>query len=358
MSELSVVAVKIDTVFKHPNADKLDVLRIGNNTVCDQTCKFRPGDIVAHFPPDILIPPKIATQLGVAQYLKKAHYPGDFDATNCRVGAIRLRGIPSFGFVQKVDAEEGADLTERFHAVKYEPPAPAWYKTMKAYTGGPKCPPEFHQYTSIENYRNSKYKDAFETDTPIRCLEKIHGTNSRVAIIKGNYICGSHRCAVDEKDNNDHTCIYWNPLTDAMRALLQEVSCGGERNVIVFGEIYGSKVQFMDYGAYGHSGYAMFDISINGVYQPWETVKSLATKYGIATPPVVYEGPFNKELVEKLVDGQTLVCLPEVNRSEFKGREGIVITPLAEAFSPALGGRLILKAVSVDYLAARKSDCH
>jgi hypothetical protein len=35
---------------------------------------------------------------------------------------------------------------------------------------------------------------------------------------------------------------------------------------------------------------------------------------------------------------------------KFKGREGVVVTPVKEQFSPVLGDRLILKSVSVDYL--------
>jgi len=37
-------------------------------------------------------------------------------------------------------------------------------------------------------------------------------------------------------------------------------------------------------------------------------------------------------------------------KSKFKGREGIVITPLIETWSECLQGRAILKHVSADYL--------
>jgi hypothetical protein len=45
---------------------------------------------------------------------------------------------------------------------------------------------------------------------------------------------------------------------------------------------------------------------------------------------------------------------PDEIKCKFKGREGIVITPLEEQFSDSIGGRLILKAVSSDYYEAMK----
>lgn len=97
MSTLRIEAVTVDAVEPHPNADKLDVVTIGGYKVCDQKGKYNVGDTVGHFPPDILLPPYTAHRLGIANYLKDAIYPGDFKKSKCRVGAIRLRGVPSFG---------------------------------------------------------------------------------------------------------------------------------------------------------------------------------------------------------------------------------------------------------------------
>jgi len=72
--------------------------------------------------------------------------------------------------------------------------------------------------------------------------------------------------------------------------------------------------------------------------------------------PLLYTGPFYLNLIDQLVDGPTTVS--EEVKSSFKGREGIVITPLFEGYSDIMGGRLIAKAVSCDYLSVRKSDCH
>ncbi len=361
MSEVCVISATIDEILHHPNADRLDLAKIGEYTTAVVRDEFKTGDLVAFFPPDILIPERIALQLGVAKYLKSSIYPGEFRKTACRVAAARLRGVPSFGFCLRIkDVEPGVDLSERFHAVKYEPPEPAWWNQ----TGDNECEDNrFHHYTNIGNYRNPRYRGAFETGLPVRITEKIHGTNSRVALLGGDYMCGSHQCNkreyskdVDQIERN--RSLYWRPLTEDMKALLWYFAAEKGPNVIAFGEIYGAGVQFMSYGAPEKSGYRLFDISVNGEYVNWGELESACRRFGIPTVPLLYLGPFYPGLVDSLVDGPTTVVDPKTLKEKFTGREGIVMTPLQEQNSRVMGGRLIAKAVSVDYLACRKSDSH
>jgi hypothetical protein len=72
----------------------------------------------------------------------------------------------------------------------------------------------------------------------------------------------------------------------------------------------------------------------------------MCDKYSVPTVPLLYTGPFSLEGVERLTYGPT--TFPNV-KSSFKGREGVVVTPLQEQFSKHLGGRMILKSVSADY---------
>ena len=356
MSNVSILAVKIDAVSQHPHADRLDLVTIAGYTTVVARDDFKVGDIVVHFPPDILIPEGIATQLGVIKYLKSAIYPGDSKKTNCRVGAVRLRGAPSFGFVMRLKGITlGEDLTHRFNGVKYEPVEPKWWNQT-----GDASPdnPIFHLYTDIENYRNPRFRGAFKTGLPVRITEKIHGTNSRVALISGNYYAGSHKVNKKEFDTKSNRTLYWTPMTNDMQALLWYFAEHYGQNVIVFGEIYGSKIQFMSYGVTGQGGYRVFDISVNGQYINWGEVKAACDRFCIPTVPLLYTGPFYEGLVDRLVDGPTTVLDTRLLKEKFTGREGIVITPLHEDFSDILGGRLIMKAVSCDYLESRKSDSH
>ena len=59
--------------------------------------------------------------------------------------------------------------------------------------------------------------------------------------------------------------------------------------------------------------------------------------------PILYIGPYSKDVVEKFMNGQTVI------EGASHVREGVVIKPLIEEWNQKIG-RLILKAVSPDYL--------
>jgi RNA ligase (TIGR02306 family) len=244
-------------------------------------------------------------------------------------------------------------MTERFHGVKFEPAESAFYKNECCAKGDPR----FHTYTDIQNYR--KYSRAIPDGTAVRITEKIHGTNSRIGIIDGEFMCGSHNTVKKQLDKAGNISTYWSPLVNNLNlgGMLEELAEGGH-NVIAFGEIFGSKVQFLDYGVVGRDGYRLFDISVDGQYLDWKVIQWWTQKYGIPLVPLLYEGPLTPEIVNQYVDGPTTVVEPEKVHSQFKFREGCVITPLVEQYSPMIGGRMILKAVSVDYLEKRKTDSH
>jgi RNA ligase (TIGR02306 family) len=352
MSTVKIKAVTIEDIRPHPNADRLDVVLIGGYKVCVPKNKYSVGDVVAYFPPDILIPNKLATELGVATYLREARYPGEVGGkTKCRVGALRLRGVPSFGFILKTDSPIGTDLTDSFQGKKFEPTDPYWYR----YGVHAPSNPKFHKYTDIENWRNFRY--VMRDNTPVRITEKIHGTNSRIGLIDGKYLCGSHSANLKQKDRKSRESVYWRPLTTDLKNMLACIS-EGAKDVIVFGEIYGSSIQFMDYGIIGDTGYRVFDISVNGEYLPWNFIEYYCKRFCIPLVPLLYEGPYSEEIVTQLVDGNTKVVDEKYINCDFKGREGVVITPLNETYSAILDGRLILKAVSVDYLSVSTTDSH
>jgi len=76
----------------------------------------------------------------------------------------------------------------------------------------------------------------------------------------------------------------------------------------------------------------------------------VCAEFGVELVPVLYEGPFNRDLVKRFTYGPTTLAAPDKIRSSFKDREGCVITPQVEQFYAPTGGRLILKSVSADYL--------
>ncbi len=346
MSTTKITCERVNSVESHPNADKLDIIQVLGYKVVAGRGQFKVGDSAIYFPPDILIPETVADELGVKKYLKHAVYPGDLEKTQCRVAAARLRGTPSHGFVHGPVEESGvfgADLTGRFQGKKYEPPVRV---------GAGDALPElvsFHHYTSIENIQ--RYPDAIPIGEPCRYTEKLHGTNCRIGLVRdsnGDFIfaAGSHNVRRDQFCGEKQS-LYWEPLTEQLMHMLTNL-CDEKHNVIVFGEVFGPGVQDLDYGQPTRA-FRMFDITIDGVYQDWLEVMQLSDGYDIPVVPVLYEGPFDPTMVEDLTYGDTSIANKDQIRSKFKGREGIVVTPLREQFSPVLGGRMILKSVSADY---------
>jgi RNA ligase (TIGR02306 family) len=359
MSDTPFEVAVVKAVVPHPNADRLEIVKVLGTQFVTVKDKFQAEDLCVYFPPDMLISEDVAEKLGVANYLKHSVYPGDLQKSRCRIGAIRLRGTASFGFgitiaeaeeavTFPLSIEEGEDVTFYFGGAKYQP-------DEKFHSGdSQRQPGAFHIYTSIQHYY--RHEGAIPAGTPVRITEKIHGTNSRVGLVKDDgfeLMCGTHRQRKKYEDKEGRYSLYWNPLTDDMKDMLEFIS-RGEDDVIVFGEIYGNKIQQMDYACARGKGYRVFDITVNGEYLDWVDVRLYCSMFDIVTVPVLYEGPFAQNVLEMNVSGDTMLATPGEIKCKFKGREGVVITPLEEQFSDSMGGRLILKAVSSDYYEAMK----
>lgn len=380
MSETPFEVVKVKAVEPHPQADRLEVAKVLDTQFVTAKGDFVPGSLCVYFPPDMLIPEDVGEYLGIANYLKHSVYPGDLEKSRCRIGAIRLRGVASFGFGISLymllalahkaatrdgdlvyswnKCAEGTDVTEMFRGVKYQPP-------VRLGSGDSmRQPGVFHKYTDIQHYY--RYASAIPAGTPVRITEKIHGTNSRVGLVMDDgfeFMCGTHYRRVKPEDARGRASLYWTPLTENMKDMLEFISNTGKftspvnpetglipspANVIVFGEIYGNKVSSMDYATPRGKGYRVFDISVNGEYLDWADIGTYCDMFDIETVPLICACPFSPELVDRYIDGPTTLADPEKIKCKFKGREGIVITPLVERYSEQVG-RLILKAVSADY---------
>ncbi len=370
MSDTPFEVVAVKSVERHPNADRLEIVKVFNTQFVSQIGGFHAGDLCVYFPPDMLLPERWAEALGIANYLKHSVFPNDLLQSKCRISAIRLRGVASFGFgisplvISKAlvadwcvsgpsgspnrdgfdweNAAEGDDVTGYLGGVKYQPPE------LYSRRGGDSMRQAgaFHTYTNIQHAYNNA--SAFVVGTMVRITEKIHGTNSRVGLVTDNgpeFMCGTHHRRVKEASNG-RLSLYWTPLTQDMKDMLTFISRAND-DVIVFGEIYGRKIQKMDYGCTG--GYRVFDISVNGKYLDWQDVYTYCGLFGIETVTVLSVRPFTPNLFDDYVDGPTSLVEPDQIKCKFKGREGIVVTPLEEQYSEVLRGRLILKAVSADY---------
>lgn len=344
MSTLIVEVSEIDRVLPHPNADALELAQIKGWQCVVPKGKYVGGAKVVYIPIDSLLPAELSDRLGITKYLSHG-----------RVRCARLRGEPSFGVI--MDAEDsswptGTDVRERYGITKYIPP-------IRPSAGDAEVPdPLFVSYTDVENLRN--FPGVLADGEPVVATEKVHGTNCRVGIVGGSLGDGGEWMAgsmgVRRKRPADEAALasstYWFPTTvPGVRALVEDAARTAKQ-VILFGEVYGSKVQNLAYGAVGTLGFVAFDLLVDGKYVDAGAFAERCAKFGVPTAPVVYRGPFSVDAIRGVSSGRTT----------FAGadhiREGVVVRPAVERTDPKVG-RVILKYLGDEYLLSKGiSDTH
>jgi len=186
MSNIGITIERIVSLEPHPNADRLEIAHIlGTQTLVPKD-QYEVNDLVVFFPPDMLLPPATAVELGVEKYLKHAEWDGA--SVRCRVAACRLQGIPSYGFVtpttghvQLESAACGLDVTQYYGGIKYEPPV----KTSMGNATFDR--PAFHKYTDIQHFY--RHPDLIPDGMLVRITEKIHGcvkATTRITMVDGS----------------------------------------------------------------------------------------------------------------------------------------------------------------------------
>jgi len=116
--------------------------------------------------------------------------------------------------------------------------------------------------------------------------------------------------------------------------------------------VYGSGVQDLAYGADARReavGYALFDVSaeIDGQVR-WLDPAAVLEPGEVPLVPRLYEGPYDLGTVLAHASGAETLS----GRSAHL-REGVVVRPAVERYSPVTGGRAVAKAVSPAYLTRK-----
>lgn len=333
-STLIVPVAVVDSVSSHPNADRLAIARILGWQVVVPKGQHWTGQKVVYFPPDTVLPEAVSDRFGVTPYLSHG-----------RVRCARLRGEASFGFAVLPDNSAwpvGANVAAYYQATKYEPPLrPSAGDSTRSH-------PLFQRYTDIENLRH--FPAAFAPGEPIILSEKIHGTSGRIGMVEGEWLAGSMGLRRKRPaDDAMPLSTYWFPYTLLTVRALVESLASDHRQVILYGEIYGSGIQSFHYGQNNSLGFAAFDLYVDGQFLDWPDFAMLCTQFGVATVPVLYEGPFSLEVIRQSSAGKTTFAATHI-------REGVVVKPDRERTHPVIG-RVVLKYLSDAYLFDdKKSD--
>lgn len=116
----------------------------------------------------------------------------------------------------------------------------------------------------------------------------------------------------------------------------------GENEVELFGEGYGAKIQGCGSQYRDDVDFILFDVMINGNYQPREAVEDIAKFFGIDVVPIVLEGTLQQGVDYVLSNRKSLVAK---NGAEI---EGLVGRTKLETFDRT-GNRNIVKIKYRDF---------
>lgn len=305
-------------------ADNIELATIGGWNCVVQKGSYEVGQHVIVATTDAVIPEKLSEELNITSYLRKGQ----------RVRTVKLRGVYSECLIiptytsKKVVLKVGECMMEELNVYKYEPPA-----KMVQLSSGRKVRyhenPNFQIYYKFPNAKN--VHDMFQDGDEVEITRKIHGTNARYGIVKkskisfmdkvrkffGNrwveyeFVVGSHNVEKGSDSQGYYDTNVWYEMNDKLEIkdklweyvkdmyLPEDVGSG----LVVYGEIYGAGIQKnYDYGLKDHRRFVVFDITLNGEYLDTDTANWIAEEeLGLSYVPVLYVGPYKKEIVDKYV---------------------------------------------------------
>lgn len=184
------------------------------------------------------------------------------------------------------------------------------------------------------DWRNATVKDL--KDIMWVGTEKIDGTNIRV-YWDGHKV--SYAGRTDKAQIPKHLLKY---LEDTFSGNEKEEvfeQMFGEKEVILYGEGYGAKIQ--NGGLYRNDvSFILFDVMIDGYYLDFANVMNIAKTLGIDCVPIVYSGSL-ESLIEYVSEGH----LSTIGKAPM---EGVVARPLHTIYDKR-GNRIIVKIKYCDF---------
>lgn len=177
----------------------------------------------------------------------------------------------------------------------------------------------------------------FLQDMTWQFTEKIDGTNIRIMWDghKITYGGRTERASIPAHLMNKLVELFGNEETEQLFEQLF-----GEKEVIFFGEGYGAKIQGCG-GLYRSDvSFILFDVMINGNYQPREMVETAAKQFNLEIVPILFEGTLD--------EGVAYVKTKPMSTIGKAPMEGLVGRPKVE-LQDRCGNRMIVKIKVKDF---------
>ena len=352
MAFFAVTLETIRSVVKHPQADRLDLCTLEGMDFQFVTLKdqFKPGERVLYFPLDSILPQPLLARLGLEGKLAGAE--------RNRIKTVKLRGEISQGIVARpgdfLTSEQqelpAGEITALLGLTKYEP------EPMVVQEGLLRHLPQGAPVYDIEGA--DRFTEALEMlrKCPVFITEKLEGSNFSITLtMEDELFVNMRNHTIIPVEGAEH--YFWQAaresgllakmthIRDWVRAA-PELADHHRRNLTLYGEIVGSKVQGNYYNLKGRAVYA-FDLRSEAGFLSVPAFLEITRTLEIQTAPILgvdvdLSDWLGGKSLKEASNGRS-VLNPD------KLREGIVIKPMAEAHWSR--GRLILKQRSPEYLA-------
>jgi hypothetical protein len=247
-----------------------------------------------------------------------------------------------------------------FESIKELVPECMQYKLPLEYRGNfksPILPPDLYDYsttssiiTGIETISSSNYpsdlsnspynkKYDIETETHNYFVSGSLVHNSNFSIHKdvdGNIKVASHNCFWDDTEENQKVpqIVLFHQSPEFLEL---------PNNVIVYGEVYGSKIQDLTYGLTGID-YVLFAVSKEGVFLDYDDFVEFCNYYKLKRTPELYRGKYSYDVVQQFNNIDSKL----VKNAQMS--EGVCIIPVKERWDRSIQSRVCMKFVSDRYL--------
>ncbi len=345
MATWEVIADDI-TLTPHPNADTLEIGKVGLFQIVTKKGTYSTGDLVVFAPERSILPEEI-----------RDHYKSStgnsylVGAQHDRVHGVTLRGEPSDGvllpldFVYRklgtTDIPRREDLSARLDITKYEPPIPLGMagdvENLQDYWQDAQRLGEH----DVERYQI--FAEAIPEGEPVIITEKLHG--SQIAILRSSRsdeLKVSSKGLLNRRLGLKYTLdnIYWFALTNTPGAAAALAEFRPGCSLQAWGEVI--PCQHLKYGQVRPSIY-FYRVTCDGADVPREALPPALQDHWV---PVLYAGPFKKELLGELAKKNEQVSGKELHHSE-----GIVVRPVVLRNLPDTRSAAFLKVLNPKYHA-------
>ena len=355
MSFFAVEKRKISKIISIPEADKVELAQVEGLTFQFVVGKgqFEVGSDVIYFPIDSVLPQPLIDHFGIAKFLSGKDHN--------RIKSAKFLKQISQGYVASVESVHKylmdqdfqasiglgmsfpeTDYTEILKVEKWEAPA-VLSKNARL------IPIKDCKIYDIEGANRYQNVVDYLMDKDVVIEEKIEGSNMHILLKSdGNFSVAQHNFYIESNDPEQPHSFEVVAKRDLL-PLAQKLQLEKFPNsdIRIWAEFIGESVQKNIYSIKGHKA-LIFEIYINNKPMNAIDLIELVKEYNIDFVPILFVGKLrdflNSQTVQEASNGQSKLANIK--------REGIVIHPYIEQYSPELDSRLLLKQRSPIYLAS------